>query len=163
MKQLSKCFIALLLASISFCYIDASQTLSPAITVNGNPLVTTQLVTRLGDEWFLPLLPIAEAVGSEVRITTAEPRELIVRRADGTEVSYNNRTGELRSRVVLLGRVNGFEHIQIVDSRQDLLFPLSGVERTEREFRTLLGDAGFAVSSITPTASPVSVIDARPA
>jgi hypothetical protein len=44
-----------------------------------------------------------------------------------------------------------------------LLFPPSGVERTEREFRTLLGDAGFTVASITPTASPVSVIDARPA
>jgi O-methyltransferase/methyltransferase family protein len=43
-----------------------------------------------------------------------------------------------------------------------LLFPPNGLERTEREFRNLLRDAGFAVASVTPTASPVSVIDARP-
>jgi len=43
-----------------------------------------------------------------------------------------------------------------------LLFPPNGLERTEREFRTLLRDAGFAVASVTPTASPVSVIEARP-
>jgi SAM-dependent methyltransferase len=43
-----------------------------------------------------------------------------------------------------------------------MLFPPSGLERTEREYRDLLSDAGFAVVGVTPTASPVSVIDARP-
>jgi hypothetical protein len=43
-----------------------------------------------------------------------------------------------------------------------MLFPPNGLERTEREFRELLRGAGFAVTSVTPTASPVSVIDARP-
>jgi hypothetical protein len=42
-----------------------------------------------------------------------------------------------------------------------MLIP-KGLERTEREYRTLLGEAGFALHSVTPTASPVSVIDARP-
>jgi hypothetical protein len=42
-----------------------------------------------------------------------------------------------------------------------MLFPPNGLERTEREFRELLRAAGFAVTSVTPTASPVSVIDAR--
>jgi hypothetical protein len=44
-----------------------------------------------------------------------------------------------------------------------MLFPPNGLERTEREFRDLLRGAGFTVASVTPTASPVSVIDARPA
>jgi hypothetical protein len=43
-----------------------------------------------------------------------------------------------------------------------MLFPPDGLERTEAEYRALLKDSGFAISYITPTASPVSVIDARP-
>ena len=43
-----------------------------------------------------------------------------------------------------------------------MLFPPQGLERTEKEYRKLLGTAGFAVSKITPTKSPVSVIEARP-
>jgi len=43
-----------------------------------------------------------------------------------------------------------------------MLFPPDGLERTEAEYRALLKEGGFAVSHITPTASPVSVIDARP-
>jgi hypothetical protein len=42
-----------------------------------------------------------------------------------------------------------------------MVFP-DGRERTEHQFRQLLGKAGFAIHSMTPTASPVSVIDARP-
>jgi hypothetical protein len=37
-----------------------------------------------------------------------------------------------------------------------------GRERTEHQFRQLLGKADFAIHSMTPTASPVSIIDARP-
>jgi cyclopropane fatty-acyl-phospholipid synthase-like methyltransferase len=43
-----------------------------------------------------------------------------------------------------------------------MLFPPEGVERTEQEYRDLLKSGGFEVSRITPTASPVSVIEARP-
>ena len=37
-----------------------------------------------------------------------------------------------------------------------------GMERTEAEYRKLLAAAGFTLHSVTPTLSPVSVIDARP-
>jgi|KBSMisStaDraftv2_1062788.scaffolds.fasta_scaffold101710_2 O-methyltransferase domain len=37
-----------------------------------------------------------------------------------------------------------------------------GMERTEAQFRALLGASGFALTKITPTESPVSVIEARP-
>jgi hypothetical protein len=42
-----------------------------------------------------------------------------------------------------------------------MVFP-GGIERTEAEFRTLLKDGGFALASVTPTATMVSVIEARP-
>ena len=38
----------------------------------------------------------------------------------------------------------------------------NGLERTADEFRTLLAASGFELAGITPTASPVSVIEARP-
>ena len=38
----------------------------------------------------------------------------------------------------------------------------NGMERTESQFRHILTASGFALSSITPTQSPVSVIEARP-
>ena len=43
-----------------------------------------------------------------------------------------------------------------------MLFPPEGLERTEHEYRTLLQAGGFEISRVTPTASPVSVIEARP-
>jgi O-methyltransferase domain/Dimerisation domain len=43
-----------------------------------------------------------------------------------------------------------------------MLFPPNGLERTEDEYRKLLKSAGFELSRITPTASPVSVIEGRP-
>lgn len=43
----------------------------------------------------------------------------------------------------------------------EMLVGPGGRERTEPEFRTLLAAAGLTITSITPTASPVSVIEAR--
>jgi len=43
-----------------------------------------------------------------------------------------------------------------------LLYP-GGKERTEAEYRALFAGAGFALRGITPTNSPVSVIEGRPA
>lgn len=42
-----------------------------------------------------------------------------------------------------------------------MTFP-DGMERTEAHYRTLLAANGFELHSVTPTLSPVSVIDARP-
>jgi hypothetical protein len=43
-----------------------------------------------------------------------------------------------------------------------MIFP-DGRERTVAEYRKLLSEGGFTLHSVTPTLSPVSVIDARPA
>jgi hypothetical protein len=37
-----------------------------------------------------------------------------------------------------------------------------GIERTEEEYRLLLKQAGFQLSSITPTTPLISVIEAKP-
>src|SRR5437867_1653169 len=103
-----------------------SEIESPGLTVNGNPIVTARPVTRVGGEWFLPLLPIANAVGGQLQIT-APPQQLNVRRSDGTTISYDSRTGEVRSQSVLIGRVKAFQQVEIVGLSEDLLFPLGGV------------------------------------
>ena len=43
-----------------------------------------------------------------------------------------------------------------------MTFP-GGMERTEPEFKALLGQAGFTLTSVMPTATMVSVVEARPA
>jgi hypothetical protein len=43
-----------------------------------------------------------------------------------------------------------------------MLLYTGGWERTEEEYRDLFRSAGFALKGITPTASPVSVIEGRP-
>lgn len=42
-----------------------------------------------------------------------------------------------------------------------MVFP-GGAERTEEEFRALLAQSGFALTSVTPTSTMVSVVEARP-
>jgi hypothetical protein len=42
-----------------------------------------------------------------------------------------------------------------------MTFP-GGIERTEAEFRTLLDRTGFQLTSVTPTATMVSVVEGRP-
>ena len=45
---------------------------------------------------------------------------------------------------------------------QMLVFTRGGCERTEAEFRALLGAAHFAVTRVIPTAGPLSIIEGRP-
>jgi hypothetical protein len=37
-----------------------------------------------------------------------------------------------------------------------------GIERTEEEYRVLLEEAGFQLSSVTPTTSAVSIVEGKP-
>jgi O-methyltransferase domain len=43
-----------------------------------------------------------------------------------------------------------------------MLVLLGGRERTEAEYRTLLDAAGFGLTNVVPTRSPVSIIEGRP-
>lgn len=44
----------------------------------------------------------------------------------------------------------------------EMLLSVGGRERTEREFRSLLARADFALERIVPTASPLAILEARP-
>ena len=43
-----------------------------------------------------------------------------------------------------------------------MLLNLSARERTAAEYRDLLGEAGFRITRVVQTASPLSVMEARP-
>ena len=43
-----------------------------------------------------------------------------------------------------------------------MLTALGGQERTEEQYADLLREAGFRLSAVVPTASPITVIEGRP-
>jgi hypothetical protein len=67
--------------------------------------------------------------------------------------------------VILLDAViragNKPDQAKLVDLEMLVVFP-GGRERNESEFARLLGSAGFELTRIVPTDSPLSVIEARP-
>jgi hypothetical protein len=104
-----------------------AQLLQPTLNVNGTPLVTTRPVTRVGQEWFLPLVPIAKALGIDISVST-EKQVVLARNQTGAEVTYDGRTGEIRHGFVLVAQVKNYKQIQFaVPNDEDLLFPLGGV------------------------------------
>ena len=50
--------------------------------------------------------------------------------------------------------------VQLMDL--NMLVMTGGLERTEKEYADLFARAGFRLSCVVPTASPFSVIEARP-
>ena len=61
--------------------------------------------------------------------------------------------------VVPEGSGPDFSHLMDLN----MLVMLGGMERTAREYESLLARAGFRLTRIVPTASPFSVIEAQPA
>ncbi len=56
---------------------------------------------------------------------------------------------------------DGSHSSKLFDMR--MLVVMGGQERTEAEYETLLGKAGFRLTGVTPTQSAVSVLEAAPA
>lgn len=97
----------------------------PTLVVDGKPLVTARPATRIGNELFLPLAPIARALGAEL---AAGPNQTIrIRRADGATVVYDGRTGEIRAGSVMVGQVGDYPRVRIAGDLEQILFPLSGI------------------------------------
>jgi hypothetical protein len=97
----------------------------PTLVVDGKPLVTSRPPTRIGNELFLPLSPIARALGADV--VMGQDQTIKVRRVDGTVVVYDGRTGEIRAGAVMVGQVKDYPRVRVVGDLEQLLFPLSGV------------------------------------
>jgi hypothetical protein len=98
----------------------------PAIRVAGKPIVTERPAVQIGNEWFLPLAPIARALGAQISVKP-DTQEIRVRRADGAEVVYDGRTGEIRQRFLLVGRLANYREVQISLQDEQLMFPVNGV------------------------------------
>jgi hypothetical protein len=55
---------------------------------------------------------------------------------------------------------NGFEPSKLMDII--MLVGLSGLERTEPQFRDLLATTGFRLTRVVPTQGPLSIVEAAP-
>ena len=95
------------------------------LVLDGKPLITPQPPTRVGGELFVPLAPIAQALGAGISVGTDQT--VRVRRADGGMVTFDGRTGEIRSGAVLVGQVANYRLIRISSEVEQLLFPLTAV------------------------------------
>jgi hypothetical protein len=69
------------------------------------------------------------------------------------------------------GRLLTIDHVIQPNNERDfgrtsdlaMLVAFGGLERTEQEFRTLLAEGGFRLSSVTPLTVPVCVLESEPA
>jgi hypothetical protein len=95
------------------------------LVLDGKPLITPQPPNRVGGELFVPLMPIARALGADVSI--GPDQTVRVRRADGGTVTFDGRTGEIRSGAMLVGQVANFRLIRISTEAEQLLFPLTAI------------------------------------
>ena len=101
------------IAGLIFCiWTPALTAQEPALVVNGKPIVTSPPPTRIGNDLFLPIVPIARALGADVSI--GRDQSVSVRRADGAAVTYDSRTGEIRAGNVMIGQVKDYRLIRIV-------------------------------------------------
>jgi hypothetical protein len=117
--------VTLLLVLATTPAVAQTQVVPPSLRVNGGPLVTARPMVQVGNEWQVPLAAIARALSVDLA-ASSDGFTLAVRRRDGTALTYDTRTGEIRSGFVLLGRVNNPQQITAVGPLDNLLFPLSG-------------------------------------
>ena len=97
-----------------------------ALRINGNPIVTTRPAVRVAGEWFVPLAPVARALGSDLKLDPTAQSFRIVR-GDGVTASYDAASGRILQGAVLAAQVANFRQIQLNVGVDNILFPLDGV------------------------------------
>jgi hypothetical protein len=124
------------------------------LRVNGVPVVTARQATRVGGEWFVPLAPLARALGANLSLNPTA-QSLRVLRSDGVTTTYDGPTGRILQGSVLAGQVANFRQVQLNVGVENIVFPLNGAVAlfgvTARE------DAEQRVLDIEPLASTGSV------
>lgn len=125
------------------------------LRVNGAPIATARPASRIADEWFVPLVPVARALGAEVQLNP-QFRSLRVVLNDGTVASYDGISGRIFRGAVLAGEVVNFRLVDLTTGAENILFPLSGViplfRVTAREDRD---QAVLEIDAIPPAAAGV--------
>jgi hypothetical protein len=79
----------------------------------------------VGDEWFVPLAPIAAALGATLDASPGSQGLRVVRR-DGVIVDYDSGSGRFRQGNMLIGDLRDFRQVQLAGPLETFLFPLSG-------------------------------------
>jgi O-methyltransferase domain/Dimerisation domain len=88
--------------------------------------------------------------------------------ADCLEILRNVRAAAASAVVLIVERIvpeqiePAREPTGVIPSDINMMVATGGVERTQKEYQTLLESAGFALSRIVPTASGFCVLEARP-
>ena len=101
----------------------ADDPMAPILRVDGVAIVSLRPATRVGEEWFVPLAPIADAVGATLSVI---PGGFRVLRRDGVIVNYDSSTGRFRQGNMLVGELQDFRQVQITGPVGSVLFPLTG-------------------------------------
>lgn len=99
--------------------------MAPILRVDGVAVVSVRPAARVGEEWFVPLAPIATAVGATLSVIPGTQGFRVLRR-DGVVVDYDGRTGRFRQGNMLVGELRDFRQVLIAGPVESLLFPLAG-------------------------------------
>src|SRR4029450_13289505 len=62
-----------------------------SLRVNGLPVTSIRPATRTSGEWFVPLAPVARALGADLKVD-ANGQSLRILRSDGVTTSYDGAT-----------------------------------------------------------------------
>src|SRR5580658_550329 len=96
---------ALLCASCAVAGAQSPQQYS--LSVNGSPVAATRPATRVAGEWFIPLAPVAKALGADFSIDP-QTQSVHVLRSDGVAATYEGTTGRIVQGLVMAGEVKNF-------------------------------------------------------
>ena len=96
----------------------------PTLVVNGSPLPTARPANRIGNEWSIPIVPVARQLGIELTYV-ASTQTIQTRRGNGIEVVYDSRSGDIRSGHISIGQVRDRQQGPILGLSEDLVLPAS--------------------------------------
>src|SRR5437773_75688 len=91
-----------------------------SLRVNGNPVSAIRPATRISGEWYVPVAPVARALGADVKVDSSA-KSLQVLRSDGITSSYDAPTGRILQGSLVLGQVKNFRLVQLNVGIENLL------------------------------------------
>ena len=97
-----------------------------SLKVNGSPVSAIRPATRISGEWYVPIAPVAKALGADLKIDSSA-KSLRVLRSDGVTTSYDAPTGRILQGSLVLGQVKNFRLVQLNVGIENLQFPLDGL------------------------------------
>src|SRR5689334_7033533 len=82
------------------------------LRVNGSPVSSIRPATRISGEWFVPVAPLAKALGADLKVD-ANAQSLRVLRSDGVTTSYDAATGRVIQGSLVLGQIKNYRLVQL--------------------------------------------------